>query len=87
MSNNENYQETDYSTKLSEVLGELEDDNIQSKDVEKAMRILSEYDVNIDDNNTDNFNIFILKIHRKEDEIKFCIGKTDKEIKALNERL
>ena len=51
------------------------------------MRILREYDVNIDDNNTDNFNIFILKIHRKEDEIKFCIGKTDKEIKALNERL
>ena len=87
LSNNENYQETEYSTKLSEVLEELENDNIQSEDVEKAMRILSEYDVIIDDNNTDDFNIFILKIHGKEDEIKFCIGKTDKEIKALNERL
>ena len=87
LSNNEEYQETEYSTKLSEVLGELENDNIKSEDVEKAKRILNEYDVNIDDNNTDDFNIFILKIHGKEDEIKFCIGKTDKEIKALNERL
>jgi len=51
------------------------------------MRILSDYDVNIDDNNIDDFNIFILRIHGKEDEIKFCIGKTYKEIKALNELL
>lgn len=51
------------------------------------MRILSEYDVNIDNNNIDDFNIFILKIQWKEDEIKYCIGKTDKEIKALNEPL
>lgn len=51
------------------------------------MRILSEYDVDIDNNNIDDFNIFILKIQWKEDEIKYCIGKTDKEIKALNEPL
>ena len=87
LSNNENYQKTEFSQKLLDILEELNNEEIKSENVEKAMKILTEYEVNINDENTEDFNIFIKKIHGKEDEIKFCVGKTDKEIKALNERL
>ena len=85
--NNENYQETDYSKKLIEVLEELNNENITCENVEKAMKILSEYNINIDDDAAEDFNAFLKKVYGKEDEIKFCVGKTDQEIKALNERL
>ena len=41
LSNNKNYEEIEYYIKLSEVLGELENENIQSEDVEKVMKNLS----------------------------------------------
>ena len=85
--NNENYQETEYSTKLVEILEELNNENIKSQNVEKAMKILGEYEINIENDNKDDFNVFLKKVYGKEDEIKFCVGKTDQEIKALNERL
>ena len=83
----QNCQETEYSLKLKNISEELSSENINCENVEKAMKILDEYEVNINEDNKDDFNVFILKIYGKEDEIKFYIGKTDKEIKALNERL
>ena len=44
-----------------------------------------DYEINIKDNN--DFNVFIFKLYGKEDEIKFCIGKKDEDIKNLNEYL
>ena len=87
LSNNQNYQETDYSQKLVQILEELNSENIKSENVEKAMKILGEYNINIEEENVEDFNAFLIKIYGKEDEIKFCVGKTDQEIKALNERL
>ena len=82
---NPDIQETEYTTNLSKAKEALSVDNIKSNDVENAINILKDYDIDIKDNN--DFNIFILKIYGKEDELKFCIGKKDEDIKNLNEYL
>ena len=87
LSKNQNYQITDFTSRLSKINDELGVDNIQSENVEKGALILREYGINIYKKNEDNYNDFILKIYGKKNEIKFCVGKTDVEIKNLNEFL
>ena len=87
LSKKPNYQKTDFTAKLEEINEELSVENIQSESVEKGAKILRLYNINIYTKNKDDYNDFILKIYRKKNEIKFCIGKTDVEIKNLNEFL
>ena len=87
ISKKQNYQITDFSTKLEAIRGELSIKEVKSENVEKAYKILSEYGIQIQKKNDDYFNEFILKIIGKTNEIKFCVGKTDEEIKNLNDFL
>ena len=82
-----NYLKTTFSTNLEGILAELSINDVKSESVEKAYKILSEYGINVYKKNEDDFNEFILKLIGKTNEIKFCIGKTDEEIKNLNEFL
>ena len=83
--NNPNYQETEFTKNLSMLSDNLSKDNIKCEDVEKSSMLLLEYEINY--KNKNDFNKFILKLYGKEDEITFCIGKKDEEIKNLNEYL
>ena len=88
LNKNSNIEETQYTSNLSkikETLSSDNSDNIKGGDVENGFKILLDYEINIKD--ICDFNIFIFKVYGKEDEIKFCIGKKDEDIKNLNEYL
>ena len=88
LNKNSDIQETDYTSNLSkikEALSSDNSDNIKGEDVENGFKILLDYEINIKDNS--DFNVFIFKLYGKEDELKFCIGKKDEDIKNLNEYL
>ena len=87
ISQKQNFQKTEFSTQLEKIKNDLLADNVKSENVEKAYEILIQYGINIQSKNEDDFNEFILKIIGKKNEIKFCVGKTDEEIKNLNEFL
>ena len=87
ISKKQNYQKTNFTLKLETITQELSNDDIKSESLEKANAILIEYGINIKKKGEDDFNEFILKIMDKTNEIKFCVGKTDEEIKNLNEFL
>jgi hypothetical protein len=75
-----NYQETKLTNNLKQKKEELAKDNIQSwiiENIENSLNII----------NKNNLKEFIIKIFGKENEIIFCEGKTDIEIKNLNEFL
>ena len=86
-SENTNYETTDFSEKLLKLTNELSEDFIKCESVENAYKILEEFGVNFKNKNIDDFNEFIVKVNGKTNELKFCIGKTDEEIKNLNEFL
>ena len=87
ISKKQNYQKTNFTLKLETITQELSNDDIKSESLEKANAILIDYGINIKKKGEDDFNEFILKIMDKTNEIKFCVGKTDEEIKNLNEFL
>ena len=86
-SENPNYETTDFSGKLFKLTTELSEDFIRCENLNNAYKILEEFGVNFKNKNIDDFNEFIIKINGKTNELKFCIGKTDEEIKNLNEFL
>ena len=87
LSNKQDYQETELTESLIQKVNEFSSENIKSEDVEKGKQLLLKNGIDIEKDNEDPFNQFLLKIIGKKDEIKFCVGKTDEEIKNLNEFL
>ena len=86
ISQKENYQETEFTIQLKEKKEEMEEDYIEAESINKAIELLKNYDIDIFSENND-FNHFLLKCYGRKKEIEFCIGKTDEEIKNLNEFL
>ena len=87
ISNKQIFQKTQFMLNLEAITAELANKNIKSESVEKGFKILKDYDIKLGGQNEDDFKEFIIKIHGKTNEIKFCVGKTDEEIKNLNEFL
>ena len=81
------YKKTEFTTKLELLTKELSLENVKSETVEESYKILNEYGININNKGEDDFGEFILKIIGKANEIKFCVNKSDEEIKNLNEFL
>ena len=73
-----NYQETEFTAYLKQKKEELSQPNIQGWNIENSLYITK---------NGNSFNEFVIKMYGKEKEIEFCQGKTDIEIKNLNEFL
>jgi len=84
---NSKIEDTEFTANLTKVKDALlsNNDNIKGEDVENGAKILADIGINIKEEN--NFNILILKLHGKKEEIKFCVGKKDEDIKNLNEYL